>query len=79
MNNCMFLMILSAMVPLLVGTVGLQKIKSHIATVKTVKNFSSQTNRHHETLDAQIGSQKAESFIINTALQKITVAYAQDM
>jgi hypothetical protein len=42
-----------------------------------VKNFASQTNRHRETLDAQIiGSCNAESFIINTVFQKMTLAYA---
>jgi hypothetical protein len=46
---------------------------NHIATVK---NFASQTNRRRETLDAQIGSRNAESFIINTAFQKMTLAYS---
>jgi hypothetical protein len=46
---------------------------NHIATVK---NFASQTNQRRETLDAQIGSRNAESFIINTAFQKMTLAYA---
>jgi hypothetical protein len=45
---------------------------NHIATVK---NFSSQTNYHRETLDAQIGSRNAESLIINMACQTMTLAY----
>jgi hypothetical protein len=43
---------------------------NHIASVK---NYASQTNRRRETLDAQIGSRNAESFIINTAFQKMTI------
>ena len=42
---------------------------NHIASVK---NYASQTNRRRETLDAQIGSRNAESFIINTAFEKMT-------
>ena len=42
---------------------------NHIASVKT---YASQTNRRRETLDAQIGTRNAESFIINSAYQRMT-------
>jgi hypothetical protein len=44
---------------------------NHIASFK---NYASQTNCRPKTLDAQIGSWNAESFIINSAFQKVTVA-----
>jgi hypothetical protein len=46
---------------------------NHIATVK---NFAQQTNWRRETLDGQIGTRNAETFIINTAYQKMTMCYA---
>jgi hypothetical protein len=45
---------------------------NHIASVK---NYASQTNRRRETLDAQIGTRNAESFIIDNAYQKMTMSY----
>jgi hypothetical protein len=42
---------------------------NHIASVK---NYASQTNRRRETLDAQIGNRNAESFIIDSAYQRMT-------
>ena len=46
--------------------------------VALFKDDASQTNCHHKTLDAQIGSCNAESFIINSAFQKMTMAYSED-
>jgi hypothetical protein len=43
--------------------------------ITSVKNYASQTNRRRETLDAQIGTHNAESFIINHAYQKMTMSY----
>lgn len=48
---------------------------NHIASVK---NYASQTNRRRETLDAQIGARNAESFIINTAFEKMTSGTIDD-
>ena len=42
---------------------------NHIASVK---NYASQMDRHRETLDHQIGARNAESFIINSAYQRMT-------
>jgi hypothetical protein len=39
------------------------------------ENYNSQTNRCQETLDAQIGTHNVESFIINSAYQKMTMSY----
>ncbi len=47
---------------------------NHIASVK---NYASQTNRRRETLDGQIATRNAESFIINSAYQRMT-AMAQN-
>jgi hypothetical protein len=44
--------------------------------IQSVKNYARQTNRRRETLDAQIGARNGESFIINAALQKMSLAYA---
>ena len=48
--------------------------KNHI---ESFKSHASQTNRRCKTLDAQIGAQNAESFIINSAFQKMTVVYLE--
>jgi hypothetical protein len=47
--------------------------------IQSVKNYASQTNRHRKTLDAQIGARNGELFIINAALQKMSLAYAKDV
>ena len=44
--------------------------------ISSFKNYASQTNRRRENLDAQIGARNAESFMINTAFQKMTAAYS---
>ena len=43
--------------------------------ISSFKNYASQTNRRRETLDAQIGSRNAESFMINHAFQNMNRAY----
>jgi hypothetical protein len=44
--------------------------------ISSFKNYASQTNRRRENLDAQIGARNAESFMINSAYQKMTTAYS---
>ena len=44
--------------------------------IMSVKNYASQTNRRRGTLDFQIGTRNAESYIINSAYQKMSMAYS---
>ena len=46
--------------------------------IASVKNYASQTNRRRETLDSQIGTRNAESFIINSAYQRMTAIRRHD-
>ena len=67
-------MTLNGTVPPKAGIVDQPK-NNHIASVK---NYASQTNRRRETLDSQIGTRNAESFIIDSAYQRMTAMARHD-